>query len=302
MKVIIPAAGLGSRFLPLSRVVPKELLLLGDKPIIHHALGEAELAGFESAIIVVSPGKEAIRRYFSPDRELEEELASRGNLEALARVQSASRLADRMRLEFVEQREPKGLGDAVLRCADLVDGEACGVLLPDDVILGREHWRQLFALSARSGAASFCLRQVPLEETSRYGIAECVDGLDGLLVTRLVEKPRPGTCSSNFAVLGRYVVTPAVLQALRLRAPAQGRELQLTAGFAGALDAGEAVVAAPFTGTHFDCGTPQAYAWSAARALFGTLVEDASLPKLATARLDAAPVDAWEPVESRPWV
>ena len=205
-----------------------------------------------------------------------------------------------MRVEFVEQREPRGLGDAVLRCANLVDDEACAVLLPDDVILGREHWLQLFALHARIGAAGCCLRQVPLEETSRYGIAECVEGLEGLRVTRLVEKPGPGTCSSNLAILGRYVVTPAVMRALRLQGPAQDRELQLTAGFTGALDAGEAVMAAPFTGTHFDCGTPQAYAWSAARALFGTLLENASLPTLASARAHPAPAEAWRPVEFRP--
>src|SRR5439155_11518937 len=156
VKVIIPAAGLGSRFLPLSRVVPKELLLFGDRPLIHHALREAERSGFEAAIIVVSPGKEAIKRYLTPDPELEEEMASRGNLEALSSLRSASELAARMRVEFVEQPEPRGLGDAVLRCAEVVADEACGVLLPDDVILGQAHWRELFALHARGGAACFC--------------------------------------------------------------------------------------------------------------------------------------------------
>jgi UTP--glucose-1-phosphate uridylyltransferase len=264
VKVIIPAAGLGSRFLPLSRVVPKELLLLGDRPLIHHALCEAELAGFEAAVIVVSPGKEAIKWYFTRDPDLEGELASRGNVEALARLRSASELAVRMSVEFVVQPEPKGLGDAVLRCAGAIGSETCGVLLPDDVILGREHWRQLFALHARSGAAGFCLRQVPLGETMRYGIAECVAGPDGLRVTRLVEKPMPGTCGSNLAVLGRYVITPTVMAALRERAA--GRELELADGFAAALRVGETVMATAFSGVHFDCGTPDAYARSVAES------------------------------------
>jgi len=146
MRIVIPSAGLGSRFLPLTRAVPKELLLLGEWPLIHHALLEAEGAGFDSAIVVISPNKQAIRTYFEPAPELERELAEQGNLAALARLLETQSIARRMQLTFIEQWT-RGPGQAVLLSRELTGEDTFAVLLPDDVVPSVDHWRELQALS-----------------------------------------------------------------------------------------------------------------------------------------------------------
>jgi UTP--glucose-1-phosphate uridylyltransferase len=231
LKVIIPAAGLGKRFSSEGFETPKELLPLGGKPIIAYALAEAASAGFEGAIVVVSPTK----------RELLEFLAGKDLL---------------LPVEIVIQTEAKGLGDAVLRAWP---GEPAGVMTPDDVVLDAGHWRDLISLHKKDGAATLCVRPVPLEATSRFGIAEC----DQDRVLRLVEKPPPGSSTSNLAIFGRYVVTEAVVAGLRaLRVDG---ELQLTDGFATALETSPGVRALRFEGQTYDCGTPAEYALSKSR-------------------------------------
>lgn len=265
MKVVIPAAGLGTRFLPLSQVLPKELLPLGDKALIHHALLEAELGSFDSALVVISKRKSAIRAYFEPDPAFERLLADRGEHAALKRLHATAELADRMHLEFVDQPEPLGLGDAVLRCRRQAGGGPFAVLLPDDVVPSGDHWRQLRSLHAATGAPAFCVRRVPLEETPRFGIADCVPDAEGrLLVRSMVEKPQPGKAPSNWAIFGRYIVTDAVLDALAARATSHA-ELQLTDGFAAVLDHPPGVYAIPFEGEMYDSGTPAEYARSVSR-------------------------------------
>lgn len=265
---VVPAAGLGRRFLPLSRVVAKELLPLGRRPLIHHALDELERAGFTSATIVTSPCKPGLRAYFERDEELERGLADRGDGAGLAQLREAAGIAERLDLRFVEQRTPAGLGDAVLCAAARVE-EPFAVLLPDDVIPGAGHWRRLLDLHAGTGAACFCVRPVPVETAHRFGIAVCMaePGDGWLRVERLVEKPPPGMVPSNLSVVGRYVVTSDVLDGLeRLgRATRPGCELQLTDGFAALLGRSLPVMAVPFAGELFDSGTPEDYARSAAR-------------------------------------
>jgi UTP--glucose-1-phosphate uridylyltransferase len=231
MKVIIPAAGLGTRFASEGLVRPKELLPLGGKPLIAHALTEAERAGFDVAIVVVSPAK----------RQLSEFLA--GNQFPIP-------------VEIVLQPHAKGIGDAVLRSWP---GEPVGVLLPDDVVLETKHWRDLIALFRQDGVATLCVRPVPIETTSRFGIAEC----DGDSVLRLVEKPPPGGTPSNLAIFGRYVVTEAVIAGLRARRG--DGELELTYGFAAAIARPPGVRAVTFGGAIYDCGTPADYASSIRR-------------------------------------
>jgi UTP-glucose-1-phosphate uridylyltransferase len=231
VKVIIPAAGLGKRFSSQGFDVPKELLPLGGKPIIAYALAEAARAGFEAAIVVVSPTK----------RELQEFLAG-----------------DELPLpvEIVIQAEAKGLGDAVLLAWP---GDPAGVMTPDDVILDAGPWRDLIALHRRDGAAALCVRPVPPEDTSRFGIAEC----DQDRVVRLVEKPPPGSSTSNLRIFGRYVVTEAVVVGLRsLRVSG---EMELTEGFAAAVETPPGVRAVLFEGQTYDCGTPAEYASSRSR-------------------------------------
>ncbi len=228
---MIPAAGLGKRFLAAGMETPKELLPLGDKPLIGHALAEAKRAGFEAAVVVVSPAKMSLERYLTENQPP-------------------------LPIELVIQPQPRGIGEAVLRCWQ---NEPVGVLLPDDVVLTSEHWKQLVELHRPSGAATLCVRPVPFETTYRFGIADC----DGERVVRLIEKPPPGATSSNLAIFGRYVVTESVIAGLTAsRLPG---ELQLTYGFAAAVETAPGVRAVPFEGQIYDCGTPAEYASSLAR-------------------------------------
>ncbi len=231
MKVIIPAAGLGTRFAKEGLSVPKELLPLGGRPVLGHALDEAARAKFDAAVVVISPSKPQIRNFLA-DTNLP------------------------LPVEIVLQPEAKGIGDAVLMCWD---GRAVAVLLPDDVVRATEHWTALLDVQARSGAAALCVRRVPIEKTSRFGIAEC----DGTRVTRLLEKPPPGTSSSDLAIFGRYIVTETVATGLRNLETVGEREL--TGGFAAAIQSPAGVRAIYFEGEIYDCGTPTAYAESLAR-------------------------------------
>ena len=211
--------------------IPKELLPLGGRRLIAHALAEAARAGFESAIVVLSPAKHQLHKYFADE-------------------------VPPLPVEVVIQPHAMGIGDAVRRSWP---GEPVGVLLPDDVVLETDHWRDLIALHRQDGAATLCVRPVPIETTSRFGIAEC----DQDRIVRLVEKPPPGTSTSNLAIFGRYVVTGPVVAGLRAW---QGDgEVELTYGFAAAIEASPGVRAVSFSGDVYDCGTPAAYAASAAR-------------------------------------
>jgi UTP--glucose-1-phosphate uridylyltransferase len=228
MRVVIPAAGLGTRFSSQGLAIPKELLTLGGKPLIGHALAEAARAGFEAAIVLVSPTKDQLRKYLSDGTHP-------------------------LPVEIAVQPEALGIGDAVVRCWN---GEPIGVLLPDDVVLDSKHWPSLIALHHRDGAAALCVRPVPWNSTHRFGIADC----DGELVVGLVEKPPPGAATSNLAIFGRYLVTEQVIAGLRPRG-APG-ELELTYGFAAATKTPPGVRAVHFSGEIFDCGTPANYASS----------------------------------------
>lgn len=231
MKVVIPAAGLGKRFVAGGIHSPKELLPLGGQPLIGHALSEALHAGFEGAVVVVSPAKKGLRDYLDG-----------GN--------------HPLPVEVVLQPEPRGIGDVILRCWK---GESLGVLLPDDVVIKGDHWNQLIGLNKLSGAATLCVRPVPKETVGRFGIVE----REGNKVLRLFEKPSPGTTASNLAIFGRYVVTQSVIAGLTACHPAG--ELELTFGFASALNSPDGVRTVDFAADIYDCGTPVEYAASKIR-------------------------------------
>ncbi|HEX6548724.1 MAG TPA: sugar phosphate nucleotidyltransferase [Candidatus Dormibacteraeota bacterium] len=230
----MPAAGLGKRFRPLSEVVPKELLLLGDRPVLHHALDEAAGSGFAAALVVLAPWKRPL-------------------VERYLHVAGAP-----LPVAVVEQPEAAGIGDAVLRAAPIA-GDGFGILLPDDVVLGREHWA---ALRSDESTPGLCFRTVPPGETHRFGIGRVRLGM----VQELVEKPPPGTAPSQLAIFGRYWATAAVVEALLRRAAAgELGELELTYGFASLAAQGSPVRAVMFAAEIFDCGTPEAYLESQAR-------------------------------------
>jgi UTP--glucose-1-phosphate uridylyltransferase len=264
MGIVIPAAGLGTRFLPLTRAVPKEMLVLGSWPLIHHALLEAQRARFDQAIVVISPSKAAIRRYFEPDSELDWQLEARGDRATLERVRAVRRLAEEMKVTFVE-RDTKGPGHAVLLARDLVGGDRFGVLLPDDVVPGTDHWHALRSAVDETGAGALCVRPVPIEEISRFGIAVCAPEWGRLRVRRLIEKPAAAVDGSTLAVFGRYIVTSPVIAALEARLDRVDGELHLIDGFAAVLGESPGVRAVHFSGESYDCGTPMEYARSAAR-------------------------------------
>jgi UTP--glucose-1-phosphate uridylyltransferase len=263
MQVVIPAAGVGRRFLPVTRAVPKELLPVGVLPLLHHALLEAQAAGFDRAVIVTSPEKRALRTYFEPDPILERRLEASGDLPALERLRSAVAIATCLRLSFAEQTEPTGLGDAVLKGAPT--DEPFGVLLPDDLIPTPGHWERLRKLHMRTGASALYVRRVPKEQVHRFGIAECSFANDALRILRVVEKPRPNETSSDLAIFGRYVLTPEVVRAFTGCRPDLRSELQLTDGLAALAKSPQGVWAMEFGDDFYDCGTPGEYARSVCR-------------------------------------
>ncbi|MGZ4517532.1 MAG: UTP--glucose-1-phosphate uridylyltransferase [Mycobacteriaceae bacterium] len=258
---IVPAAGLGTRFLPATKTVPKELLPVVDTPGIELVASEAADAGAQRLIIVISPGKECVVEYFSPDFELEETLRSRGKTELLEKVLRAPAL---LKVESALQKEPLGLGHAV-GCAEgslAEDEDAVAVLLPDDLVLPAGVLKQMSEVRARHGGTVMCAFDVPLEEVSAYGVfsvTDCGDGEDVLRVTGMVEKPAREDAPSTLAAAGRYLLDRAVFDALRRITPGAGGELQLTDAIALLIDEGHPVHVVVHRGDRHDLGNPGGY-------------------------------------------
>ena len=253
-KAVIPAAGLGTRFLPASKSVPKELLPILDKPLIQYGVEEAAAAGIEEVIIVTSPGKEALEAYFHPDPDLERHLAERGSLELLERVKAASSLA---RVSSVTQEQPLGLGHAVLMAREAVVDEAFVVILPDDVIWYTEGaTRQMLDVYEKYGGSVVAVEEVPREAVKDYGVVdsspvgERVSRIEGV-----VEKPDPEHSPSRLVIVGRYVLTPQIFQCLERTRPGAKGEIQLTDGMALLLRE-QPMFAYQFLGTRYDGGAP----------------------------------------------
>lgn len=225
---VVPAAGWGTRFLPATKSVPKEMLPVIDRPVIEYAVAEAAAVGIREIVVVVSAEKEeAIRRHFSPAPDLEAALEAAGKTDLLDQVRRSSGLA---RLEFIVQHEQRGLGHAVATAAPIVRGEPFAVLLPDEVVAPSLLERML-AVHAEHDASVIGLMEVPPEELSVYGVpeAEPVAGEAGLVtVHSIVEKPALGDAPSGYATIGRYVFTPDVIDALERVEPGWGGEIQLT--------------------------------------------------------------------------
>jgi UTP--glucose-1-phosphate uridylyltransferase len=250
---LIPAAGLGTRFLPATKAQPKGLLPVVDTPAIQLVVEEALAAGLEDVIVVIGPGQDALRAHFAPDPELEADLAARGKTEALGLV----RRATHPEVRFVVQEEALGLGDAVRVGASRSPGVAFAVLLADDLIDPRVPLlRDLLAAADRTGGSVVAAMHVGPREISMYG---CIgpgqrDG-DLVRVASIVEKPDPADAPSDLAVIGRYVFAPAILDALARTTPGAGGEIQLTDAI-GLLAATDPVYALPFDGGRYDVGNP----------------------------------------------
>ena len=253
-KAVFPVAGLGTRFLPATKVLPKEMLPVVDKPLIQYAVEEALAAGIEDMVMVTAPGRSLMEDHFGPAVELEAALEARGNEAALQSItvdfpQSA-------RISFTPQEDPLGLGHAVWCAREFVGGEPFAVLLADDLMQAEPGClSQMMAVYGDTGGTLVAVEEVAPEHTSRYGILD-VEEDDGRLAraTGLVEKPAPGDAPSRLAIIGRYILQPEIFDYLARQREGAGGEIQLTDAMAATLGT------LPFHGLRiygrrFDCGT-----------------------------------------------
>ena len=254
-KVVFPVAGLGTRFLPASKVVAKEMLPVLDKPLIQYAVDEAVDAGADTLIFVTNRYKHSIADYFDVAYELEQKLERAGKNELLAAVRNV--IPKHVRCVFVTQSEALGLGHAVLCAKPVVGDEPFGVILPDDLIWnqGKGALRQMAEFAAAENSGVIAVEEVPRSETNKYGIVDATPTSDRTaLIKHVVEKPKPEVAPSNLAIVGRYVLPGKIFELLESTKPGAGGEIQLTDGIAALLNQNK-VYAYRFDGTRFDCGS-----------------------------------------------
>lgn len=262
-KAVIPAAGLGTRFLPATKSTPKEMLPVVDKPAIQYVVEEAVSAGIDDVLMITGRSKRTLADHFDAAPELEAALEKKGDLERLAAVRASTDLAD---VHYVRQGQPKGLGHAVLCAKHHVGDQSFAVLLGDDLIDSRDPLLPaMIALQERTGGSVIALLEVDPDQIQLYGcaaVAPIPDGDDAqyreVRVTGLVEKPARADAPSNLAVIGRYVLHPAVFQVLEHTAPGRHGEIQLTDALATlatmAPEDGGGVYGVVFTGRRYDTG------------------------------------------------
>ncbi len=249
-KAIIPAAGMGTRFLPATKAMPKEMLPIVDKPTIQYIVEEAIASGIEDIIIVTGKTKRAIEDHFDSNFELEESLRKSGKMDLLKKVQEAE-----VEIHYIRQHEPKGLGHAVWCARKFIGDEPFAVLLGDDIVVAETPGlKQLINQYDDTGCSVVGVQKVADEDTSRYGIVDPSERFDRLYqVKQFVEKPKQGTAPSNLAIMGRYVLTPGIFTHLDKHEVGAGGEIQLTDAIQ-ALNETEKVYAYDFDGKRYDVG------------------------------------------------
>lgn len=257
-KAVIPAAGLGTRFLPASKVVPKNLIPIVDKPMIQYAVEEAVRAGIRSICIVISPGQESVAEHFEPSPELEAALKEKGKTDLLDQVQAVASLAE---IETRVQEQPLGLGHAVFVASDFVDGEPFAVLLPDEIYDPKVNFLgDMISSFEETSETAVAVIEVDREEISLYGSIklESTNRPGVFRVHDVIEKPEPSEAPSNFAVVGRYVLDPEILNILENLPPGAGGEIQLSDGL-GTLAKRGKVIARVIKGRRWDAGRKDSY-------------------------------------------
>jgi UTP--glucose-1-phosphate uridylyltransferase len=259
-KCLFPVAGMGTRFLPATKEIPKEMLPLIDRPLIHYGVEEAVGSGCSDVVFITGRGKRAIEDYFDRSWELERALVEKGKTEQAAMIRKISDMAN---FSYVRQPEPLGLGHAVLCGESFCGEEFFGVILPDDVMIpmpGEDPvLAQLVKIHNRLGGSVIALEEVPSEDTSRYGIIEGDIEEDGIYRVRdLVEKPEKGKAPGRLAVMGRYVLSPGIFDHLRTIPRGAGGEIQLTDAIRALLKR-ESVRGVIYRGRRFDCGTMESW-------------------------------------------
>ncbi|QXQ08947.1 UTP--glucose-1-phosphate uridylyltransferase GalU [Paeniglutamicibacter sp. Y32M11] len=262
IKAVIPAAGLGTRFLPATKAMPKEMLPVVDEPAIQYVVAEASRAGLTDVLMVTGRSKRALEDHFDRVPSLEATLEAKGDIEKLKRVREATELGD---IHYVRQGDPKGLGHAVLCAKKHVGDEPFAVLLGDDLIDERDELLSIMIdVQEKTGGSVIALMEVDPQKISAYGCADVsvIDGEDFVKVNGLVEKPTVEEAPSNLAVIGRYILHPRVFDVLEETGPGRGGEIQLTDALetlAGAEGPGSGVHAVVFRGRRYDTGDKLSY-------------------------------------------
>jgi UTP--glucose-1-phosphate uridylyltransferase len=258
-KAVFPVAGLGTRFLPATKAIPKEVLPLVDRPLIQYAIDEAREAGIEEFIFVTAKGKSALEDYFDSSPELERALKEKGKTELLEALACADMPSGA--IAYVRQQEALGLGHAVWCGRRLVGDEPFAVILPDDVIESDVSClRQMVEAYAETGGAVVAAMEVAPEQTKSYGVLDVAEDHGSLVrVKGMVEKPKPEDAPSNLAVIGRYILPNTVMESLSQMKRGAGGEVQLTDAIADEITAGRPVYGLRFRGRRFDCGSKAGY-------------------------------------------
>jgi UTP--glucose-1-phosphate uridylyltransferase len=251
-KAVIPAAGLGTRFLPVTKAMAKEMLPIVDKPTIQFIVEEALASGIEDILVIIGKGKRSIEDHFDSNFELEETLRNKGKNELLKMVEETTNI----NLHFIRQPYPKGLGHAVLQAEAFIGGEPFVVMLGDDLMMDKiPLTKQLMSDYEKIHASTIAVMKVPPEEVSSYGViephGEVKNGLYN--VASFVEKPKPEEAPSNLAIIGRYLLTPKIFDVLRDQKPGAGGEIQLTDAI-DTLNKTQRVFAHEFKGKRYDAG------------------------------------------------
>lgn len=254
-KAVFPVAGLGTRFLPATKSIPKEIMTLVDRPLIQYAIDEARAAGIKEFIFVTARGKSALEDYFDHSPELESELRKKGKTDLLETLKDTN--MDSGAIAYVRQNRALGLGHAVWCARRLIGDEPFAVLLPDDVIAGeRPCLQQMVEAHAETGGCMVAALEVAPARTSSYGILDIAEDMGAIVRARgLVEKPKPEDAPSNLAVIGRYILTPKVLTNLNRMKQGAGGEIQLTDAIAEEVGSKTGVHGLRFKGRRYDCGS-----------------------------------------------
>lgn len=271
-KAIFPVAGMGTRFLPATKSVPKEIMTLVDRPLIQYAIDEARAAGIKEFIFVTSRGKGALEDYFDHAPQLEQQLRQKGKTDLLNALESTN--MESGAIAYIRQHKALGLGHAVWCARRLIGDEPFAVILPDDVIAGEKPClQQMVEAYAETGGNMVAAMEVPAEKTSSYGMLDIEADMGAMVRTKgMVEKPKAEDAPSNLAVIGRYILSPSVLENLNKIEKGAGGEIQLTDAIAAEIENGNGVYGYRFQGQRFDCGSKSGFLQ--ATVAFGLARED----------------------------
>jgi UTP--glucose-1-phosphate uridylyltransferase len=258
-KAIFPVAGLGTRFLPATKSVPKEIMTLVDRPLVQYAIDEARAAGIKEFIFVTSRGKGALEDYFDHAPQLEQELRKKGKEELLQALQDTN--MESGAIAYIRQHKALGLGHAVWCARRLIGNEPFAVMLPDDVIAAEKPClQQMVEAYAETGGNMVAAMEVEPERASSYGMLDVSEDMGHMVkVKGMVEKPKAEDSPSNLAVIGRYILEPSVLRNLNQLKSGSGGEIQLTDAIARDIEQGNAVYGYRFRGQRFDCGSKSGF-------------------------------------------